>query len=164
MLNPANPGAVAGTGDNKLDNIEQICVAAPSQTGIYEVRIGHKKTLTSNKQDYSLISSLPLFDQRPPATKNMEVTAATNATTMIVLKATDDNLPAPPGRLTYTIASLPSHGMLQYAGGTPITAPGELAQYGNQVVYRPAGFTGDDLFTFYGRRRNRSHRRILQRR
>jgi len=58
MLNPANPGAAAGTGDNIRDNVEQIYLASPS-SGNYRLTVSHKGSLSST-QFFSLASSYPL--------------------------------------------------------------------------------------------------------
>jgi hypothetical protein len=55
VLNPASPTTAATTGDNILDNAEQIYVAAPVPGG-YRVVVTHKDSLASS-QFYSLISS-----------------------------------------------------------------------------------------------------------
>jgi hypothetical protein len=58
VLNPANPAAPAGKGDNFRDNVEQV-VAEVSTTGSYTVEVSHKGTLASgSSQDYSLILSV----------------------------------------------------------------------------------------------------------
>ncbi len=55
ILDPAVPDAPAATGDNILDNIEQVLIQPPALTGIYTVRIGYKGPLTNGQQYYSLI-------------------------------------------------------------------------------------------------------------
>ena len=148
VLDPAAPLAPARTGDNKVDNVEQVYLAAPGQAGAYEIRISFK-TLIGKEQRYSLISNLPLVNQRAPVAEDGQTTVAKNTPVTITLKATDEGLPQPPGKLAYTIVSLPQHGTLAYPGGTPITQPTALAQNANQVVYKPAtGFLGEDSFTF----------------
>lgn len=56
ILNPANPAAAATTGDNVLDNVEQIYVANPL-TGAYTITVSNKGTLQGNTQPYSIIIS-----------------------------------------------------------------------------------------------------------
>jgi len=66
-LNPASPGAAAGTGDNIRDNVEQIYLTSPS-SGSYRLTISHKGSLSST-QFYSLASSYPLggeIENDPP--------------------------------------------------------------------------------------------------
>jgi hypothetical protein len=150
ILNATDPCAIATTGDNKLDNVEQIYIGAPSEVGLYKVLVNYKGSLAKGEQHYSLISNSPLATQRPPISEDVSVNAIVGTGLPITLKATDDALPKPPGQLTYTIASLPGHGSLTYPTGTPITQPGKLANYGNQIVYTPAaGYTGSDSFLFY---------------
>lgn len=55
-LNPENPSAAATTGDNVVDNIEQVLIAAP-QAGTYTISIGHKKTLVGGAQPFALLIS-----------------------------------------------------------------------------------------------------------
>ena len=55
VLDPANPADAATTGDNTLDNVEQVVIAAPVM-GEYEISVTHKGTLASS-QAYSLIIS-----------------------------------------------------------------------------------------------------------
>ncbi|NQU44014.1 S8 family serine peptidase [bacterium] len=52
---PANPGQVAGVGDNVRDNVEQVYFAAPPHQGTYTVTITHKGSLSGGSQDYSLL-------------------------------------------------------------------------------------------------------------
>ncbi len=54
-LNPALVDDPATKGDNLVDNIERIDINNPS--GTYTVTISHKKNLTNNQQNYSLIMS-----------------------------------------------------------------------------------------------------------
>ncbi|MFC1739051.1 S8 family serine peptidase, partial [Planctomycetota bacterium] len=58
ILDPNNPLANANTGDNVLDNVEQVYIASPN-TGTYTAKISHKGTLTNSSQHYSLILSVP---------------------------------------------------------------------------------------------------------
>jgi hypothetical protein len=62
VLNLASPSSAATTGDNAVDNIEQVLIAAPT-TGIYTARITHKGTLAGGSQIVSVIMSgnLPAF-------------------------------------------------------------------------------------------------------
>ena len=57
VLNPSSPLSNATTGDNTLDNLEQVFVASPTSPGTYTVRISHKGTLTNGAQDFSLLIS-----------------------------------------------------------------------------------------------------------
>ena len=54
-LDPANPANAATTGDNVVDNVEQVLLNAPS-AGYYIIRVSHKRNLLSNApQNYSMI-------------------------------------------------------------------------------------------------------------
>ena len=58
VLNPAVPSAAATTGDNDLDNVEQVEVSGGG-TGTYTIRVNHEGTLlNSENQNYSLIISV----------------------------------------------------------------------------------------------------------
>lgn len=63
VLDPQNPVNVATTGDNVLDNVEQVYVAA-APAGTYQVSVGHKGALAGGSQDYSIVGSAALAD--PP--------------------------------------------------------------------------------------------------
>lgn len=56
VLNPASPASAATTGDNVLDNSEQIYLNAP-QAGDYTLTVTHKGSLSGGSQAYSLIIS-----------------------------------------------------------------------------------------------------------
>jgi len=58
ILDPNSPAADANTGDNVLDNVEQVYIDSPP-VGTYTVEIGHKGTLTNGLQNYSLILNKP---------------------------------------------------------------------------------------------------------
>jgi hypothetical protein len=55
VLDPDNPSNAATTGDNTVDNVEQVYIASPS-AGAYTITVDHKGTLASN-QKYSIIIS-----------------------------------------------------------------------------------------------------------
>jgi hypothetical protein len=57
VLNPANPSAPATTGDNVLDNIEQVFIPGAVPGKAYTITIIHKGALTGGAQDYSLIAT-----------------------------------------------------------------------------------------------------------
>jgi methionine-rich copper-binding protein CopC len=55
VLNPANPAAPATTGDNVVDNVEQVVVPNP-QAGVYTITVTHKGILRpAGRQAYSMI-------------------------------------------------------------------------------------------------------------
>ncbi|MFP4468598.1 MAG: S8 family serine peptidase [Bacteroidales bacterium] len=55
ILDPANPGNPATTGDNYRDNIEQIHISNPVEGEKYTLSISHKSTLEGGSQDFSLV-------------------------------------------------------------------------------------------------------------
>lgn len=60
VLNPDRPTMKATTGDNYLDNIEQIVIHS-SLIGTYVVMVSYKGTLRNQEQDYSLISTQAIY-------------------------------------------------------------------------------------------------------
>lgn len=64
VLNRSNPSANASTGDNTLDNVEQIYIASSGLTGSYTIQVSHKGVLTDGEQYYSLIAPpVPTFEK-----------------------------------------------------------------------------------------------------
>ncbi len=57
VLNPASPNDPAATGDNTLDNVEQVIISSPSVPGNYTAEVTYKGALTNGQQYYSLIVS-----------------------------------------------------------------------------------------------------------
>lgn len=53
-LDGQNPSNAATTGDNDIDNVEKVFIAAPV-AGTYTIVISHEGTITSGPQDFSLI-------------------------------------------------------------------------------------------------------------
>ncbi len=64
VLDPANPGDAAATGDNLRDNVEQVYVGSPA-AGDYMVIVNHKGTLSSGGQWYSLVLSEAMTTEAP---------------------------------------------------------------------------------------------------
>lgn len=60
LLNPSSPASAATTGDNTVDNVEQVYIAAPA-AGTYLVTVSHKGSLTL--QNYSIVSTHSLLSQ-----------------------------------------------------------------------------------------------------
>ncbi|HEX03972.1 MAG TPA: T9SS type A sorting domain-containing protein [Bacteroidetes bacterium] len=56
VLNPNDPSQTAFTGDNDLDNVEQVYVANPT-AGVYQVQVLNDGELLDGSQDFSLIVS-----------------------------------------------------------------------------------------------------------
>ena len=59
VLNPYVPAADATTGDNYLDNVEQVIINNVNAGDIYTIKISHKGTLKNGYQAYSLLISQP---------------------------------------------------------------------------------------------------------
>jgi len=55
VLDYSNPSALATTGDNIRDNVEQVRIASPQTTGQYTIEITYKGTLTDAEQHCSII-------------------------------------------------------------------------------------------------------------
>ena len=58
VRNASNPSAAAVTGDNTLDNVEQVYITTPGAVGDYTVQVSHKGVLTYSEQYYSLITEV----------------------------------------------------------------------------------------------------------
>lgn len=54
VMDPENPAAAATTGDNSVDNVEQVHIASP-EAGTYTIQVTHKGTLGSD-QKFSIIT------------------------------------------------------------------------------------------------------------
>ena len=57
VLDRTNPSAPATTGDNHVDNVEQVYVPIVPAAGSYTVEVSYKGTLTDAEQYYSLVTS-----------------------------------------------------------------------------------------------------------
>ncbi|MHC5074362.1 MAG: S8 family serine peptidase, partial [Planctomycetota bacterium] len=149
VLDPANPAVVATTGDNVLDNVEQVYIPSRIE-GTYTITVSYKDTLADSEQYYSLISSLSMGSE-PPIAQSFDVTTLENTPVNIDLVASDDGDPNPPGNLTYIITSLPADGNLFDANTTGLitSIPYSLTDFGNQVIYEPdINFIGQDVLTY----------------
>ena len=56
ILDPAQPALSATTGDNVLDNVERVFIAAPNP-GVYRIVVDYKGALQESEQVYSLLVS-----------------------------------------------------------------------------------------------------------
>lgn len=56
ILNPLMPSLAASSGDNVVDNVEQVLINAPEK-GFYEILVSHKGALQEGSQPFSLILS-----------------------------------------------------------------------------------------------------------
>lgn len=64
---------IVGTGDNDVDNVEQVEINNP-EAGEYEIRVSHKKTLKQGKQLFSLVASTDADEVAivdPPVSKTL---------------------------------------------------------------------------------------------
>lgn len=55
ILDPANPSLAAKTGDNIVDNVEQVFIPGAEPGKAYTITVTHKATLQSGSQGYSMI-------------------------------------------------------------------------------------------------------------
>ncbi len=148
VLDPVNPTNPAITGDNVLDNVEQVYIDAP-EAGVYKVEISYKGSLVNSQQYFSLVSDDP-FTTYPPTANDVDVETAFNSPVTVALDASDDGYPKNPGSLSYIITSLANHGELSDpAGGVIDTVPYTLLNGGNEVIFTPrSGCALDANFTF----------------
>jgi hypothetical protein len=56
-LDPVHPDKAAVTGDNTVDNVEQVLIPAPSLKGKYYAQVTYKGSLENSEQDFSLLLS-----------------------------------------------------------------------------------------------------------
>lgn len=69
VLDPSDPSAPATTGDNTLDNTEQILIAEPP-AGLYTIQVSYKGILENDEQIFSLILSGMIIPGAPLAPSN----------------------------------------------------------------------------------------------
>jgi len=107
------------------------------------------------KPRVNLERAINAFTGLPPVAYDAAVSVHPAVATTITLQAAelDGGQPDPPGALSYTIESLPSHGTLTdpCAGAiAPNSIPYTLAENGNSVVYKADSncFLGTDYLTF----------------
>ncbi len=95
------------------------------------------------------LGSMGVCRPTPPVANDGTVEGATGSPVEVVLDADDDGQPDPPALLTFTILSLPEHGLLfDPEGGAIISAPHVLTA-GNIVTYvSDVYYVGLDSFTF----------------
>jgi|GEM_PF-2133856 len=73
VLDVTHPEKPATQGDNRVDNVEQVYIPAPSP-GAYTLQITHKADLAGGQQWYSLVSSLPVERSSAEAARYVEWT------------------------------------------------------------------------------------------
>jgi hypothetical protein len=86
----------------------------------------------------------------PPTASDSNVSVAAGTSQQIVLQATDDGQPNPPGALTYIITSLPQYGTLSDPSAGKISSvPYSLVNHGKNVNYMSLTcYTGNVSFQF----------------
>lgn len=97
---------VATTGKNNVDNVEQVYLATPTQTGTYTITVSRDGALTTSSQVYSLVvTGSENVEANPPPVVN--ITAPTNGATVlpgspvtITATATDLAVGGQPGEVT----------------------------------------------------------------
>lgn len=151
ILDANNPSTPATTGDNVVDNVEQIYIAAPDGPGTYTAEVSYKGKLTDDQQYYSLIVSVPFpVIPEPPVASDSNVSTGPGVPLSIELVGNDDGLPDSPGALEYIIESLPQFGDINDpCTGLIEEVPYTLADNGNEVIYTSVDcYTGLDEFEF----------------
>ncbi|AQQ70424.1 C5a peptidase precursor [Limihaloglobus sulfuriphilus] len=73
VLDVLNPSEPAATGDNTVDNVEQVLINQPLAIGDYTVEVSYKGSLTNQHQQYSLIISGQTLSE--PGVTDLAVTA-----------------------------------------------------------------------------------------
>ncbi|MBN1269351.1 MAG: S8 family serine peptidase [Kiritimatiellae bacterium] len=84
VLNVTNPAAVATTGDNIVDNVEQIHIATPTNAGLYTVVVQFKGSLYNGQQAYSLLVG---GSAAAPAIQHTPLVNTTNASEPYAVEA-----------------------------------------------------------------------------
>jgi hypothetical protein len=150
LLTPASPSTAATTGDNSLDNVEQVEIVSPTTIGTYTVEVSYKGSLTNSVQDFSLITTGNSLVASPPIASEVNESTLVDIPVTITLSATDDGLPNQPGVLNYIITTLPNNGFLSDpASGNITSVPYTLASNGNQVTFTPlAAYLGSSSFQY----------------
>ncbi len=96
-LDPDNPSAPAATGDNFVDNVEQVLIPAPAR-GLYTLQVSHKGTLEGGQQLFSLVVSGnvpsvgPSIALRPQSFAHILDTGATQIDTLVISSIGSDPL------------------------------------------------------------------------
>lgn len=115
----ASMEAVATTGVNSTDNVEQIYVAAPSSPGVYELVVNHGGTLTGGSQVYSLLVSGSANFNSPPSIDQIPDISVQEDTPALPIGITVSDAETPPDQLQVTVRSdNPSLADLQIAQET----------------------------------------------
>ena len=146
ILNPSSPASAASTGDNTLDNVEQIFVDS-HPAGNYRLTVSHKGSL-STSQYYSLVGSIDLLNStsnNPPIAQCMNISVAADLNCQA--GASIDNgsydpdgdsitltqIPAGPYQLGQTVISL----IVTDTGGLADTCQGNVTNTVRQIIQPP---------------------------
>lgn len=103
-LSRFSPSSNATTGDNIVDNVEQIYVASPGVAGNWAIRVGHKGTISNNSQIYSLIVS----GQGSATSSTPTATPSATPTATATASATPTATPTPTKTPTATPSATPT--------------------------------------------------------
>lgn len=128
ILDVENPANTATTGDNSVDNVEQVYISSPS-SGEYTLFINHKGALAGSSQIVSLVisgatqvqMSTPTSTATPSHTPTITSTRTSTATPSITLTITPTATPTITP--TFTMTSTPS----QTSTVTPTNTPTSTA-------------------------------------
>lgn len=129
ILDPANPSNSASTGDNTLDNVEQVSIASPGTAGIYTARVTYKGSLTGAQQVYSLILSgqshilAPTATPTSTATQTPTITPTRTATNTATPTITNTPEPTPTSTATVTPVDTPTNTATPTITNTPEPTP-----------------------------------------
>jgi len=97
VLNPNSPANAATTGDNVLDNVEQVDIAG-APLGQYQVVVSHKGTLSGSPQQYSLIFTGMTVNAPPDAVcQDVQVDADENCDGIVTPDMVDGGSTDPDG-------------------------------------------------------------------
>ena len=92
VLNPGSPASAATTGDNTVDNVEQVSITNPT-TGTYVVRVTHKGSLVNDKRQTSYQGVSVLLSgniAQPPILPHITSMAAQTVSNTVSLKWSSD--------------------------------------------------------------------------
>jgi hypothetical protein len=115
------------------------------------VSVSRSQSSTSTSGNLWGVNLTGIMAESVPVAMDSNVSLSAGTSQVITLQATDDNLPNPPGKLTYIITSLPQYGTLSDpCTGSQITSvPYSLVNYGNDVNYTSRiCYPGDVNFHF----------------
>jgi hypothetical protein len=128
ILNPDSPGSAATTGDNSLDNVEQVVVTNTVE-GDYTVMVTHKGTLVDGGQDFPMILS-----ESPHPDPTLHLSISTNELPRLTWEAN-------PGTLQTVMSS---DDLRSSANWTAIST--QVINYVTNEWVDPAGFSDEARF------------------